>query len=78
MFYVYILRLNNGDYYVGYSDNLETRVKDHQAGKCSTTAKYRPIEIVWYCAFPNKYKALEFERYLKKGTGHAFRHKHLE
>jgi predicted GIY-YIG superfamily endonuclease len=78
MFYVYILKLSNGDHHVGFSDDLENRIRDHQAGKCFTMVKFRPIKLIWYSAFQDKYKALEFERYLKKGTGHAFRHRHLE
>lgn len=77
MHYVYILSLANKDYYIGYSEDLKNRLKDHNEGKCSTTAKYRPVELVWYCVFKDKYKALKFESYLKKGTGHAFRNKHL-
>ncbi|MFA7253885.1 MAG: GIY-YIG nuclease family protein [Patescibacteria group bacterium] len=78
MYYVYLLKLSNNDHYVGFSENLQTRIKDHHEGKCSTTAKFRPVELVWYCGFKDKYKALKFESYLKKGTGHAFRNKHLE
>lgn len=77
MFYVYILKLSNNDHYIGFSEDLKERVKDHENGKCSTTAKCRPIELIWYCAFQDKYKALEFETYLKNGSGHAFRNKHL-
>lgn len=28
--------------------------------------------LKWYCVFPNKKKALEFEKYLKSGPGIAF------
>jgi putative endonuclease len=28
--------------------------------------------LIWYCAFPDKYKALEFEKYLKSHSGRAF------
>ncbi|MDX2095626.1 MAG: GIY-YIG nuclease family protein, partial [Alphaproteobacteria bacterium] len=36
-----------------------------------------PWELVWYCAFPDKYKALEFEKYLKSHSGRAFANKRL-
>lgn len=77
MFYVYILKLNNGEHYIGFSDDLKQRILDHQAGKCVTTQKFRPIELLWYSAFKNKYKALQFEKYLKQSSGFAFRNKHL-
>jgi hypothetical protein len=33
--------------------------------------------LVFYCAFADKYRALEFEKYLKSGSGRAFMQKHL-
>lgn len=77
MYYVYILRLKDGSYYHGYSDNLEQRLRVHQQGIVSSTKNFRPVELVFYGAFSSKRKALEFERYLKSGSGFAFRNKHL-
>ncbi|MFH1749441.1 MAG: GIY-YIG nuclease family protein [bacterium] len=37
----------------------------------------RPISLVFYCAFPTKEQAVEFEKYLKSGSGQSFRNKHL-
>ena len=31
-FYVYILRCSDGSYYTGHTEDLETRVAEHQAG----------------------------------------------
>jgi predicted GIY-YIG superfamily endonuclease len=40
--------------------------------------KYRlPVELVSYSAFTNEYKAYEFEKYLKSGSGKAFAQKRL-
>jgi predicted GIY-YIG superfamily endonuclease len=50
---------------------------DHNAGKSTHTAKFTPWEVVWYSAFPDKYKALEFEKYLKSHSGRAFIKKRL-
>jgi putative endonuclease len=36
-----------------------------------------PWELKWYCAFPDKYKALAFEAYLKSHSGRAFAKKRL-
>jgi len=38
---------------------------------------YVPWELMWNCAFPDKYKALEFEEYLKSHSGRAFAAKRL-
>jgi len=76
MFYVYILRLANSNLYAGFSDNLKQRFKEHKRNKVATT-KYLKPELIFYCAFKNKQKALKFEQYLKSSSGFAFRNKHL-
>jgi putative endonuclease len=52
--------------------NLKQRLPDHNTGRSTHTAKYRPWEVIWYSAFQDKYKALEFEKYLKPHSGRAF------
>lgn len=77
MFYVYILKLNNGKHYIGYSSNLKSRVNDHLNGNVRLTKNYRPIRLIYYSAFQNKRRALQFEHYLKTPSGFAFRNKRL-
>lgn len=79
MWYVYIIKsVSHPDQeYTGASEDLKQRVADHNAGKSTHTAKFAPWELVWYCAFPDKYKALEFEKYLKSHSGRAFAKKRL-
>ena len=74
MWYVYILRsINNPDQeYIGATADLKRRLSDHNAGKSTHTAKFKPWQLTWYCAFPDKYKALAFEKYLKSHSGRAF------
>jgi hypothetical protein len=31
-----------------------------------------PVSLAFYCAFNNKYKAFEFDNYLKAGAGRVF------
>jgi putative endonuclease len=79
MHYVYLLRsrANNSQTYIGLTDDLRARLKNHNEGGSSHTAKYRPWEIVCYVAFSNREDAAGFERYLKSGSGHAFAKRHL-
>ena len=43
---IYILKLEKGFYYVGKSDNVEKRYKQHLTGYGSSiTKKYKPIQI---------------------------------
>ena len=76
MYYVYSLRCKDG-YYVGCTDDLEDRIKRHQDGHVPATASRLPVEIGFYLATPNKYKAFELEKYFKSGSGRAFIKKHL-
>ncbi|HSE56575.1 MAG TPA: GIY-YIG nuclease family protein [Candidatus Paceibacterota bacterium] len=75
MYFVYILKLKNGEYYTGFTDNLKRRVQDHRYGKVITTRSQLPLQLVWYASFLSKKKALDFELYLKSSSGFAFRNK---
>ena len=72
MYYVYILQCNNGDYYKGCTSDLKERISRHQAGQVPATVKNRPLRLLFYAAFTDKYKAFAFEKYLKSGSGTAF------
>jgi predicted GIY-YIG superfamily endonuclease len=79
MYYVYIIRsLTDKSNYVGYTLNLKQRMKDHNSGKNISTKGSRPWEIVTYIASSNKQKAIDFEGYLKSGSGKAFAKKRLQ
>jgi predicted GIY-YIG superfamily endonuclease len=77
MQYVYILKCTDKSYYTGCTENLDERIKRHEKGYVELTVKKLPVNPKWYCSFENKYKAYEFEKYLKSGSGIAFRNKHL-
>ncbi len=77
MHYVYILQDEREKLYVGYSGDLKKRIQDHKYKEVSTTKIYKEPRLIWYCAFVSKKRALDFEKYLKVGSGHAFTRKHL-
>ncbi len=74
---VYILLCNDGTRYTGCTSNLEERLSRHQKGYVDSTKDKLPVSLIFYCAFTDKIKAFEFEKYLKSGSGIAFRNKHL-
>jgi len=76
MYYIYSLKCKNG-YYIGCTNDLKDRIYRHQNGYVPATAKRLPIELEFYFAIRNKYKAFEFEKYLKSGSGRAFAKRHL-
>jgi predicted GIY-YIG superfamily endonuclease len=78
MYYIYILRsLKDKSLYKGFTENLKERLKVHNGGGDDYTSRKRPWKLIWYCAFNDGKKALNFEKYLKSGSGRAFINKHL-
>ncbi len=77
MWYVYILKCANNKYYTGCTNDLEDRINRHKNGQIQYTKGKLPIKLVTYIAFTDKYKAFDFEGYLKTGSGKAFRNKRL-
>ena len=74
MHYVYILKSlrNPLQKYIGFTSDLKKRLADHNCSRCAHTSKFMPWKIDTYIAFSDKGKAIEFERYLKTGSGWAF------
>ena len=77
MYYVYILRLRDKTFYIGYSSDLKQRINSHQKGEIAQTKNLRPLKLAFYASFESKLKALQFEKYLKTNSGFAFRNKRL-
>ena len=78
-FYTYILQSENypNRFYTGFTENLEPRLKAHNAGQAPHTAKYKPWRIKTAIAFIDRQKALDFEKYLKSPSGRVFAKKRL-
>jgi len=76
MHYIYSLKCKD-DFYVGCTNNLQGRLERHINGQVLATKNRRPLELIFYFAINDKYKAFEFEKYLKSGSGRAFTKKHL-
>lgn len=76
MFYTYILKLDNSTYYIGYSKDLKNRVKEHINDEVHQT-RGRKFILIFYAAFHTQLRALQFEKYLKTGSGYAFKNRHF-
>lgn len=73
MYYTYILQNSTTQrYYIGYTPDLRNRLKEHLKGKVKSTKSNLNYRFAWYCAFPTKKQATDFEQYLKSGSGIAF------
>jgi predicted GIY-YIG superfamily endonuclease len=79
MYYVYVIQsiAFPKQFYTGFSEYIDNRLEDHNSGKSVHTNKFKPWKMIYYCAFDNKKKALDFEKYLKTASGIAFRNKRL-
>ena len=65
-FYVYILRCADGSYYVGHTDDLQTRLAAHQRGEITGyTYSRRPVQLAFHEEFPSREDAFLRERQLK-------------
>ena len=79
MHIVYILksRKDSAKTYVGITEDLEKRLKEHNAGLSYYSKRYAPWYVETHIVFGNKALAESFEQYLKEGSGQAFMTKRL-
>jgi len=79
MYFVYIIKSKFDDslYYGFTGQDVFDRLEDHNKGDCDYTAKHRPWKLIWFAGFETKQQAMDFERYLKSGSGKAFARKRL-
>lgn len=67
MNYTYILECSDGTYYTGWTNDLEKRVKMHNAGKgAKYTKPRRPVVLTYYEAFQTKEEAMRREWEIKQ------------
>ena len=73
MFIVYFLKsLQTNRLYIGYTSNLESRLKYHNSDRSRSTKNGRPWEIVYTEKFTSKTEALQRERFLKNQKNREF------
>lgn len=65
-FHTYMLRCADGSYYVGHSDNIQSRIVQHQSGEIpGYTQNRRPVALVWQQEFGSRAEAIEAEQQIK-------------
>ena len=76
---VYLLQSDRDParHYVGVTSNLGNRLDAHNAGQNSHTAEHRPWHVLVHLEFRTEQAALDFEKYLKSGSGRAFAKRHF-
>jgi putative endonuclease len=62
----------DGNFYTGYTSDLEKRIQEHNDGVTKSTAHRRPFELVYYEASRNIKDAMRREKYLKTTYGKRY------
>ncbi len=74
MYHVYFLKSKKKDiFYVGYTKNIEQRLKEHNFGLVEYTKKYMPWDIIYYESFISLEDAKMREKSLKH-FGRTYNH----
>jgi putative endonuclease len=73
MYFVYVIEsLIFGNYYKGMTQNLEQRLKEHNAGKTRSNKAYAPYKIIYFEEYEMIEEAREREKYFKTSAGRKF------
>ena len=73
MYYVYLLLSEvDGKFYTGSTNDLRRRLEEHNKGSVASTAKRKPLKLIYYEACMNEEDARRREKYLKSGMGKKY------
>ena len=71
MWYTYILKMADGKYYVGSTNDLKRRMEEHTRGQEISTKWMLPAILEAYVAVKSEGTARRLEKYLKTSSGKA-------
>lgn len=78
MYIVYLLEsAKDASWYIGYTQNIAIRLKQHNNGASQATKPKMPWKIIYCECYINKADAKGREIFLKSGSGRKFLHKQL-
>lgn len=73
MYYVYVIKSwKDKKLYVGHTNDLIRRIREHNEGFVDATKKRRPFKLVYYEASNILQDAVNREKSLKTGFGRAY------
>lgn len=71
--YVYVLRsIKDGQFYVGLTRDLLTRLQAHNKGLVASTKRRVPLELIYWEGCLNESDAVKREKYLKSAWGKRY------
>jgi len=69
-YWIYILKsIDHDKTYVGFTNDPERRIVEHNSGKSTYTNKFKPWKLVYKEAAADRLKARKRERYFKSSAG---------
>lgn len=72
-YYVYVLlSLRDKLFYVGYTNNLQKRIQEHNQGQVFSTKSRRSLKLIYTETCLNEEDAKQREKYFKTGIGKRF------
>jgi len=67
MWYIYILRCNDGSFYTGSTTDISRRLNEHNSGKGGNyTVTRRPVELIYKEPSPSRSLAQKREAQIKR------------
>lgn len=66
MYYLYVLSLRNKQIYIGFTNNLNKRLGEHNDSKVFTTSKYLPVKLIYYECYLSQKDAIQREKMIKR------------
>lgn len=67
---VYVLKSKKeGKLYVGCTENVLTRITQHNAGSVPSTKGRRPLEVIYFEQYEDKFNAFRMEKFYKTASG---------
>ena len=76
--YVYVLEMNNGKYYVWSTTDIENRLIEHQKWESKSTKNNLPIKLLYYKEYSNITEAIQMETKLKKWKSRTMTEKFMK
>lgn len=70
MYYVYVLlSQKDNNFYIGFTENIDQRLDEHNVGKNVSTKLRRPFKLIYCEGHTSKSDALRREKYFKTTKG---------
>ncbi|WP_152268134.1 GIY-YIG nuclease family protein [Agriterribacter humi] len=72
MFYAYVLKSIEHDYYYKGHRDLEKRLHQHNSGMTESIRPYIPLTLIYFEAFETEPEAIKREKYYKSAAGRRY------